>query len=377
MYTSKKREKSKQHTRKYGKHTVLNKKAFHEKKNYRYQSIFIHYAIYKKCAAKVNAHFKVYTPLSISKAIVKACNQIIYHYKDSDFPIHLLQSHTNINMNVNELVAKKASTYHKTPIDPLHHVNKSQSSNDSFYTVATITICIAFKKLIKQLEELIRQCKVVKRRVKGKGKKGKTHLVDAIDIDYSDIMDGYIGQLHQCLMYCTSSLNDLYEIPAGLTMIGSGDNAPRGFSGKMIQHLKQEFGLPLRKSKYPFTSMSSFNAIAKCNQTLALLASNLKKIVFDVNVLYGYNRITIPKISIGSSFLHSKVNCTICDSIGMKTIKIMGNAQQVIQANAQGNFQLNVYIPMITYNTLESIDLLDTSIHQTYHYLLKDIKVTN
>lgn len=382
MYTVKKHNKTmktKKTKKKYANQTKLNIKTFGIKPQYSKKDIMINYAIYKKCAATANAFFKTYKPLSISKAIIKACNSIIHNYNRKDFPIHLLQSHTNINMNLNEVIAKKANSFtgKHTQVDPLLHVNKSQSSNDSFYTTSFITIAIYFKDFIQDLKNLLDQFKLIKPRFSKHTKMGKTHLVNAIPIKYTDQINGYIGQIQQCLNVCNNTLKQLYEIPAGLTMVGNGDNAPYGFDDKMIKLLRKEFKLPLRKSEHPFTSLSSFNAIVNCNQNLSLFASNFKKIAFDVNIMYGNEEIVIPKISIGSSFKPSKVNCTVCESVQMNTIKVMGNTHEVVSANSKGNLQLNVFIPLVTFNTLESIELLKYSVELFIKGLLSDIKMND
>ena len=125
------------------------------------------------------------------------------------------------------------------------------------------------------------------------------------------------------------------------------------------------------------TFEEAVNAIVNCNQNLSLFASNFRKIAFDVNIMYGNEEIVIPKISIGSSFKPSKVNCTVCDSVQMNTIKVMGNTHEVVSANSKGNLQLNVFIPLVTFNTLESIELLKYSVQLFIKGLLSDIKMND
>ena len=344
-------------------------------------------AIIKKAAALVHVKEKQILP-QISKAIIKASNEIISGKLDSHFPLKVWQtgSGTQTNMNVNEVIANRAIELlggkkgTKKPVHPNDHVNKSQSTNDVFPTAMHIAIAIETKsKLLPSLELLNKELKKKVSQFKNIVKVGRTHLQDATPLTLGQEFSGYQSQLENCILRVKNALNEIYYLAQGGTAVGTGINSKRGFDKKIIKEIKKITKLPFKPTKNKFAALAAHDEIVNFSGTLNTTAVSLMKIANDIRFLgsgprAGYGELILPENEPGSSIMPGKVNPTQSEAVTMVCVKVIGNHNGITMAGSHGHFELNVFKPLIAHNILQSIDLLADSTKNFSQYCVKGIK---
>lgn len=346
---------------------------------------FIHvYVLFKKCAAKTNYKLKLLSKKKLD-IIVKVCNEILDNKYNDEFPLHIWQtgSGTQTNMNVNEVIANlcnkkltgKLGT--KTPIHPNNDVNMSQSSNDSFITAIHIYVAIMTnKKLIPNLEYMINGFKKKQHEFKDIIKLGRTHLEDAVPLTFGQEFSGYVSILEDSLEQIKHSLTNIYKLAAGGTAIGTGINTNPQFGKLVAAEVSSETHLPFITAPNKFGVMSSHNAVLEMSDATKVFATNLMKIANDIRWLgsgprAGLNELILPENEPGSSIMPGKVNPTQCEAAAMVSVQVMANNMAITISNSQGYFELNVYNPIMLYNISQSIDMLsDVCINFTKYCIL-------
>ncbi len=344
-------------------------------------------AIIKKAAAIVHAKEKQILP-NISKAIIKASNEVIFGKLDNHFPLKVWQtgSGTQTNMNVNEVIANRAIEIlggkkgSKKPVHPNDHVNKSQSTNDVFPTAMHIAIALETKKkLLPALELLNKELKKKASKFKKIIKVGRTHLQDATPLSLGQEFSGYQSQLHDCISRIKNALNEIYFLAQGGTAVGTGINSRKGFDKKIINQIKKITKIPFKPTKNKFAALAAHDEIVSFSGTLNTTAVCLMKIANDIRFLgsgprAGYGELILPANEPGSSIMPGKVNPTQSEAVTMVCVKVIGNHNGITMAGSHGHFELNVFKPLIAHNILQSIDLLSDSSKNFALYCIKGIK---
>ena len=344
-------------------------------------------AIIKKAAAIVHAKEKQISP-NISKAIIKASNEVIAGKLDDHFPLKVWQtgSGTQTNMNVNEVIANRAIEIlggkkgSKKPVHPNDHVNKSQSTNDVFPTAMHIAIAIETrKKLLPALELLNKELKKKASKFKKIIKVGRTHLQDATPLSLGQEFSGYQSQLQDCISRIKNALNEIYFLAQGGTAVGTGINSKKGFDKKIINQIKKITKIPFKPTKNKFAALAAHDEIVNFSGTLNTTAVCLMKIANDIRFLgsgprAGYGELILPANEPGSSIMPGKVNPTQSEAVTMVCVKVIGNHNGITMAGSHGHFELNVFKPLIAHNILQSIDLLSDSSKNFALFCIKGIK---
>jgi fumarate hydratase, class II len=344
-------------------------------------------AIIKKAAAIVHVKEKQILP-NISKAIVRASNEVIDGKLDEHFPLKVWQtgSGTQTNMNVNEVIANRAIEIlggkkgTKKPVHPNDHVNKSQSTNDVFPTAMHIAIAIETKKkLLPSLELLNKELKKKVYQFKDIIKVGRTHLQDATPLSLGQEFSGYQSQLENCIYRIKNALNEIYFLAQGGTAVGTGINSKKGFDKKIINEIKKITKLPFKPTKNKFAALAAHDEVVNFSGTLNTTAVSLMKIANDIRFLgsgprAGYGELILPANEPGSSIMPGKVNPTQSEAVTMVCVKVIGNHNGITMAGSHGHFELNVFKPLIAHNILQSIDLLADSTKNFAIYCVKGIK---
>ena len=344
-------------------------------------------SIIKKAAAIVHAKEKQIPP-NISKAIIKASNEVIAGKLDNHFPLKVWQtgSGTQTNMNVNEVIANRAIEIlggkkgSKKPVHPNDHVNKSQSTNDVFPTAMHIAIALETKKkLLPALELLNKELKKKSSKFKKIIKVGRTHLQDATPLSLGQEFSGYQSQLQDCISRIKNALNEIYFLAQGGTAVGTGINSKKGFDKKIINQIKKITKIPFKPTKNKFAALAAHDEIVNFSGTLNTTAVCLMKIANDIRFLgsgprAGYGELILPANEPGSSIMPGKVNPTQSEAVTMVCVKVIGNHNGITMAGSHGHFELNVFKPLIAHNILQSIDLLSDSSKNFALYCIKGIK---
>ena len=344
-------------------------------------------AIIKKAAAIVHRKDKQISS-NISKAIIKASNEVILGKLINHFPLKVWQtgSGTQTNMNVNEVIANRAIEIlggrkgSKKPVHPNDHVNKSQSTNDVFPTAMHIAIAIETnKKLLPSLELLNKELKRKVSQFKNIVKVGRTHLQDATPLSLGQEFSGYQSQLEDCILRIKNALNEIYSLAQGGTAVGTGINSKKGFDKKIINEIRKITKLPFRPTKNKFAALAAHDEIVNFSGTLNTTAVCLMKIANDIRFLgsgprAGYGEIILPANEPGSSIMPGKVNPTQSEAVTMVCVKVIGNHNGITMAGSHGHFELNVFKPLIAHNILQSIDLLADSTKNFSLYCVRGIK---
>ena len=344
-------------------------------------------AIIKKAAAIVHAKEKQISP-NISKAIIKASNEVIAGKLDNHFPLKVWQtgSGTQTNMNVNEVIANRAIEIlggkkgSKKPVHPNDHVNKSQSTNDVFPTAMHIAIALETKKkLLPALELLNKELKKKASKFKKIIKVGRTHLQDATPLSLGQEFSGYQSQLQDCISRIKNALNEIYFLAQGGTAVGTGINSRKGFDKKIINQIKKITKIPFKPTKNKFAALAAHDEIVNFSGTLNTTAVCLMKIANDIRFLgsgprAGYGELILPANEPGSSIMPGKVNPTQSEAVTMVCVKVIGNHNGITMAGSHGHFELNVFKPLIAHNILQSIDLLSDSSKNFALYCIKGIR---
>jgi len=325
----------------------------------------------KAACAEVNAELGRLDP-ALAAAIVAAAEEVATGSLDAEFPLRIWQtgSGTQTNMNANEVIANRAiltlggTPGRKSPVHPNDHVNLSQSSNDTFPTAMHLAVAIELERqLIPALLALIAELEGKRQSWQGLIKIGRTHLQDAVPLTLGQEVSGWIAQLELGLATLRACLPQVRELAIGGTAVGTGLNAPPGFGEAVARRLSERLGLPFTSAPNKFQALAGHEPLAAAHGALTVLAASLMKIANDVRWLAsgprcGLAELILPENEPGSSIMPGKVNPTQCESLTMLAVQVMGNNTAVQMAASQGNFELNVFKPLIAHNLLESIELL-------------------
>jgi len=328
------------------------------------------FAILKKSAAAANRRLGKLDD-SRHACISQVCDEILAGKLDGHFPLAVWQtgSGTQSNMNVNEVIANRGNEIAgQKLLHPNDHVNMSQSSNDTFPTAMYIAAVVELKeKLLPAMDQMIRTFRRLEKENEGIIKSGRTHLQDATPILFSQEISGWRSMLEKSREMVEASLSGLKELALGGTAVGTGLNAPEGFDTAAAEAVSQMTGIDFRTADNKFHALTSKDAIVFSHGALKALAADMMKIANDVRWLSsgprcGLGEIQIPENEPGSSIMPGKVNPTQCESVTMVAVQVMGNDSAIGFAASQGNFQLNVFMPVIIYNFLQSARLLSDSL---------------
>ena len=329
------------------------------------------FAYLKKAAAFTNAELGV---LSEEKRdmIATVCDEILEGKLNDQFPLVIWQtgSGTQSNMNVNEVISNKAHVNNggilgeKSEIHPNDDVNKSQSSNDTFPTAMHIA---AYKKVVEHtlpsVEKLRNTLHEKAENFKNVVKIGRTHLMDATPLTLGQEFSGYVAQLDYAMKAITNTFEHLQEIALGGTAVGTGLNTPKGYDVLVAKYISEFTGLPFETAPNKFEALASHDAIVESHGALKQLAVALYKIAQDIRFLAsgprsGIGELLIPENEPGSSIMPGKVNPTQNEAMTMVCAQVLGNDTTISFAGTQGNFELNVFKPVMAYNFLQSAQLL-------------------
>ncbi len=329
------------------------------------------FGILKKAAALTNLELG---KLSQDKAdlIIQAANEVSSGMLDGHFPLHVWQtgSGTQSNMNANEVISNRAIEIaggvlgSKSPIHPNDDVNMSQSSNDTFPTAMHIAAVLAFQqKLIPAVRKLRDGLAVKQHEFKDIIKIGRTHLQDAVPMTLGQEFSGYIAQLDGCIMRLEQVLPELYELALGGTAVGTGLNTHPQFAIKSANHIAKLTSLPFVSAQNKFAALAAHEPLVMAHSALKTLACALMKIANDLRWLgsgprCGIGELILPENEPGSSIMPGKVNPTQSEAMTMVCTQVIGNDSTVAVAASQGNFELNVFKPVIIFNVLHSLNLL-------------------
>ncbi len=329
------------------------------------------FAILKKAAALTNRDFGKLDDRRCD-LICQVCDEILVGDLDEQFPLSVWQtgSGTQSNMNVNEVVANRGNEIAgEKLLHPNDTVNMSQSSNDTFPTAMHIAAVTALRAhVMPALQKIIETCKRLESENSDVIKIGRTHLQDATPIRFSQEISGWRGMYENSLKQIEDSCDGLYKLALGGTAVGTGINAPKGFDTAVAAHVADLTGFPFRTDPNKFHALTAKDDIAFSHGALRALAANMMKIANDVRWLAsgprcGIGEIKIPENEPGSSIMPGKVNPTQCESVTMVAVQVMGNDAAIGIAASQGNFQLNVFMPVIIRNYLHSARLLGDSLN--------------
>jgi len=327
-------------------------------------------ALVKGAAAPVNASLRDVPAVdrALADAIVAAADEVAEGRWDDQFPVDVFQtgSGTSSNMNANEVIATLASERLGRPdaVHPNDHVNASQSSNDVFPTAIHLAACeMIAMELIPALAHLQSSLRRAGRRFRDVVKSGRTHLMDATPVTLGQEFNGYAAQVAHGIAGLHHTLPRLGELPLGGTAVGTGVNAPRTFAPRVIASLRERTGLPLVEAPDHFAAQGGRDALVEASGQLRVVAVALMKIANDVRWMAsgprtGLAEIRLPDLQPGSSIMPGKVNPVLCEAVTQVSAQVFGNDAAVAFGGSQGNFELNVFMPMMARNLLESIHLL-------------------
>lgn len=340
-------------------------------------------ALIKKAAAKTNVELGALDQ-ERSELIQKVCDEIIDGQHDEHFPLSVWQtgSGTQSNMNVNEVIANRANEMvGESLIHPNDHVNKSQSSNDVFPSAIYIAgVQLVYHELLPVLDQLVDTLDELSNRYSEAIKTGRTHLQDATPITFGQEVSGWMTSIIQDRQMITESIKSMYALALGGTAVGTGLNAPDGYSERVAKVLADLTSYPFVSSSNKFHSLSSKDEIVWVHGALKALASDAMKIANDVRWLAsgprcGIGEINLPANEPGSSIMPGKVNPTQCEALTMVAVQVMANDTAIGIANSQGNFQLNVYMPLIVNNFIQSVRLLSDALRSFDEKCLSGIRI--
>ena len=350
-------------------------------------SIIKSIAIIKRSAALVHAKDKLIDQ-RIAKTIVKAADEVIKGKLDENFPLKVWQtgSGTQTNMNVNEVIANRAIEMlggkkgTKKPVHPNDHVNKSQSTNDTFPTAIHISIAMqTLSKLLPNLKILEKELKKKSFQFKSIVKIGRTHLQDATPLSLGQEFSGYHSQLKKSIQRIEIALKEILYLAQGGTAVGTGINSKKNFDKKIVKEISKFTKIPFKPTDNKFAELAAHDSIINFSGALNTCAVALMKISNDIRFLgsgprAGYGELLLPENEPGSSIMPGKVNPTQCEAVTMVCAQVIGNHSGITMAGSHGHFELNVFKPMIAHNILQSIDLIADSTKNFALYCVKGIK---
>ncbi|CCQ09401.1 Fumarate hydratase class II [Pseudoalteromonas luteoviolacea B = ATCC 29581] len=322
----------------------------------------------KQAAAKANLQLNLLDK-PLAHAIDNACHTLQSGEYDEQFPVDVFQtgSGTSSNMNANEVIATLASQLGKVHVHPNDHVNMGQSSNDTIPTaihVASATTLVY--ELLPALTHLSQTIKAKSNAVGHHVKTGRTHLMDAMPVTFAQTLQGWQHQIDHAQHQITATLNDVTQLAQGGTAVGTGVNAHQEFAELFNQHLSENTGIRFTPAPSFFSAISSQDVIVGLSGQLKTLATSLMKIANDLRwmnsgPLAGLGEIELEALQPGSSIMPGKVNPVIPEAVAMASAQVIGNDTTITIAGQSGNFELNVMLPVIAYNILQSIELLASS----------------
>ena len=344
-------------------------------------------AIVKMSCAKANQKQKLLSP-KIANAISNSAKQILKHKFNDHFPLSVWQtgSGTQTNMNVNEVIANIANKKltgklgTNNPVHPNDHVNKSQSTNDSFPTAMNIATSM------KLIHDLIPALKVIEKTLKSQSQKwnslikiGRTHLQDATPLSLGQEFSGYSAQIKTNIKRVNSSLENVLSLAQGGTAVGTGMNTKKNFDKLVVSEIAKTTKIKFRPSDNKYQSLASHDAIVEVSGVINTIATDLFKIANDIRLLAsgprsGLGELNLPENEPGSSIMPGKVNPTQSEALTMACLQVMGMHNIISMAGSQGHFELNAFKPVIAFNILKSIDLLSSGIINFNDKCLKGIK---
>ncbi|CAN5609500.1 class II fumarate hydratase [soil metagenome] len=327
--------------------------------------------ILKKGASEANRDLGQLSP-EVADLIVRAAQEVIDGKLNDHFPLVVFQtgSGTQSNMNANEVISNRAIEMaggemgSKKPVHPNDHVNRGQSSNDTFPTAMHIAVVEELHRhLYPNVEKLRNTLDAKARAFADIVKVGRTHLQDATPITLGQEVGAWVAQIDYCLGQVRAAETGLYELAIGGTAVGTGLNAHPEFGDRAAAYFAKETGFPFVSAKNKFAALAAHDALVQTSAALRTLAGTLMKMANDVRWLAsgprnGIGEITIPENEPGSSIMPGKVNPTQSEALTMVAVQVFGNDAAVAFAGSQGNFQLNVFKPVMVHNVLTSIQLL-------------------
>jgi fumarate hydratase, class II len=351
------------------------------------KSIIRALGLIKKSAAEVNEELNLLSK-DKAKLIIKAAEEVIKGTLHEHFPLSIWQtgSGTQTNMNINEVIANRAIEFaggvigSKNPIHPNDHVNKGQSSNDVFPTAMHIAIAEeVINTLLPSLAKMKKALEVKQKEFARIIKIGRTHLMDAVPMTLGQEFSGYIAQLDADIQRIEYCLKDIYPLALGATAVGTGLNTHLEFGDRVAKKIAKATKIPFVSSKNKFASLSSHDPIVFLSGAFKTLACSLMKLANDIRWMgsgprCGLNELTLPENEPGSSIMPGKVNPTQCEALTMVSIRVIANDQAITIAGSQGNFELNVFKPLIAYDILNSIHLLADGCLSFTEFLIKGLK---
>ena len=350
-------------------------------------SIIKSIAIVKRSAAIVHEKDNLIDK-KISKAIIRASDEVIKGKHVDHFPLKVWQtgSGTQTNMNVNEVISNRAIELlggkkgTKKPVHPNDHVNKSQSTNDVFPTAIHIAVANeTVKKLLPCLALLEKALMKKTKEFKNIIKIGRTHLQDATPLSLGQEFSGYHDQIKKSINRIKIALNEIYFLAQGGTAVGTGINSKKNFDKKIVREISKFTKLPFKPAPNKFAELAAHDAVVNFSGALNTCAVSLMKISNDIRFLgsgprAGYGELLLPENEPGSSIMPGKVNPTQCEAVTMVCVKIIGNHTGITLAGTHGHFELNVFKPMIAHNILQSIDILADSVKNFSKFCVDGIK---
>ncbi len=324
----------------------------------------------KYSCAESNAHLGLLDS-KIAEAIAQAATEVAANKHDTHFPVDVFQtgSGTSSNMNANEVIAKLASELSGSAIHPNDHVNMSQSSNDVIPTAIHLSAGLLIEEELKPALQHLADCIANKaNEVSDKLTTGRTHLMDAMPIGLKQELSGWEAQVRYAIERVDSAMQRLCELAQGGTAVGTGVNCPDGFADSFCSILSEQTGIAFVSKPNKFEALGTQDAAVECSGQLKTAAVGLTKIANDLRwmnsgPLAGLGEITLPVLQPGSSIMPGKVNPVIPEAVAMVCAQVIGNDATITIAGQAGNFQLNVMLPVIAYNLLQSIDLLSNAAH--------------
>ena len=338
----------------------------------------------KFSAASANQKLKLLEPRK-ANSIKLASKEVISGKYDAQFPLDIFQtgSGTSTNMNANEVIANLSSKKARIKINPNDHVNMSQSSNDVIPTAICISALLDTNRLLMPaLDNLIKTVDKKSLSLKGKVKTGRTHLMDAMPIDFSQELSGWNAQLLSVRKSILEALKELSQLPQGGTAIGTGINAHKDFGKVFASEIKKISKLDVKTSTNYYKSISSQDAAAQLSSSVKNLSLVLMKISNDLRwmnsgPLTGLGEIELEALQPGSSIMPGKVNPVVPEAVAMACADVIGNDVSLSIGAQSGNFQLNVMLPVIAYNLLKSINLMANSMSLLADKAIKTFKVND
>ena len=338
--------------------------------------------IIKYSAASANNKLKL-LPKNKAAAIKTASKDVMLGVYDESFPLDVFQtgSGTSTNMNANEVIANVASKKSKLIINANDDVNMSQSSNDVIPTAICISALIDMHRiLLPNMDGLIKAIDAKMKKVKGNTKTGRTHLMDAMPIDFAQELSGWKAQLESSKKTLIAATSRMNELPQGGTAIGTGINTHKDFSKNFCEEVNKISKLKTKPAKNFFQGLSSVDNAAELSSALKNLSTILMKISNDLRwmnsgPLTGLGEIELEALQPGSSIMPGKVNPVVPEAVAMACADVIGNDVSITVASQSGNFQLNVMLPLVAYNLLKSINLLGNAMPLLSNKAIKTFKI--